>query len=96
VLLPGGRHKADNAAFAIRFHLGPGVDVTPTADNRGALLRIEGGPAWHFRCRGTGLMIDESIWIDEKSRITETKQLVLAGETAPGGATIGWLFRRAG
>lgn len=96
VLLPGGRHKSDGAAFAIRFHLGAGIDVSPTADNMGALLRVEGGPAWHFRCRGTGLMIDDSVWIDEKSRLCETKQLVLAGEAAPGGTTIGWLFRRAG
>ncbi|MGP1283402.1 MAG: heparinase II/III family protein [Parasphingopyxis sp.] len=96
VLLPGGRHKSDGAAFAIRFHLGAGVDVSPTADNMGALLRVEGGPAWHFRCRGTGLMIDDSVWVDEKSRLCETKQLVLAGEAAPGGTTIGWLFRRAG
>ncbi|RED17049.1 putative heparinase superfamily protein [Parasphingopyxis lamellibrachiae] len=96
VLLPGGRHKSEGAAFAIRFHLGAGVEVSPTADNMGALLRVEGGPAWHFRCRGTGLMIDDSVWIDEKSRLCKTKQLVLAGESSPGGTTIGWLFRRAG
>ncbi len=96
VLLPGGRGKSDGAAFAIRFHLGADVDVTPTADNMGALLKMDGGPAWHFRCRGTGLMIDDSVWIDEKSRLCKTKQLVLAGEAAPGGTTIGWLFRRAG
>jgi uncharacterized heparinase superfamily protein len=96
VLIPGGRHKSEGVAFAARFHLGPGIDVTPTADNMGALLRIEGGPAWHFRCRGTGLMVDDSLWVDERSRICPTKQLVLAGEAAPGGTTIGWLFRRAG
>lgn len=96
VLLPAGRRKSEGAAFAIRFHLGPGIDVSPTADNMGALLRVDGGPAWHFRCRGTGLMVDDSVWIDEKSRLCQTKQLVLAGEAEPGGATIGWLFRRAG
>jgi hypothetical protein len=41
-------------------------------------------------------MIDDSVWIDEKSRLCKTKQLVLAGEASPGGTTIGWLFRRAG
>ena len=96
VLLPGGRGKSDGAAFAIRFHLGADVEVTPTADNMGALLKMDGGPAWHFRCRGTGLMIDDRVWIDETSRLCKTKQLVLAGEAAPGGTTIGWLFRRAG
>lgn len=96
VLLPGGRKKAEDTSFAIRFHLAPGVEATPTADGSGALLRIPGGPAWHFRCRGARLDLDDSVWIDEKARICPTRQLVLTGEAAPGGATIGWLFRRAG
>jgi uncharacterized heparinase superfamily protein len=96
VLLPARRQKSDGAAFALRFHLAPGVDVTQTADGHGALLRIDGGPAWHFRCHGVGLILDDSIWIDDKSQICPSKQLVLAGKSPPGGATIGWLFRRAG
>ncbi len=96
VLQPAGRHRSDGAGFTVRFHLAPGIEVTPTADNSGALLRVVGGPAWHFRCRGAMVEIDDSIWIDEKSRVCPTRQLVLGGDADPGGASIGWLFRRAG
>ncbi len=96
VLIPAKRHKPGTAGYAIRFHLAPGIEVTPTADGQGVLLRPESGPAWQFRCRGAALSVEDSIWIDEKSRPRPTRQLVLAGETEAGGATVGWLFRRAG
>ena len=36
MLLPAGRKsKRGGVAFAIRFHLHPGVDVSPTADGSG-------------------------------------------------------------
>src|SRR5690606_17382761 len=64
-LLPAGRKgRASPAAFAIRFHLHPGVEVTPTADNAGALLRLRSGAAWQFRARGADLAIEESVWVD--------------------------------
>lgn len=96
VLLPGGRHKAEETPFAIRFHLGQGVDAAPTADKAGALLRVENGPAWHFRCRGALVEIDGSVWFDERSTPIPTKQLVISSTASSGGATVAWLLRRAG
>jgi len=97
VLLPSGSRKGGQAiGFAARFHLAPGVEATPTADGRGALLRIEGGPLWQFRCRGGGLGIEESIWIDSRGRPVSTNQLVVTGETPAGGTSISWAFKRAG
>lgn len=53
MLLPvGRRRKIATTAFAIRFHLGQGVQVSPTADGMAALLRLPGGALWQFRCRG--------------------------------------------
>jgi uncharacterized heparinase superfamily protein len=90
------RRKAGGAHFAIRFHLAPGVEVTPTADGQAALLRIDHGPLWQFRCRGGALTIEESLWIDANGRPTSSLQFVVSGETAAGGATVGWLLKRAG
>ena len=45
-------------AYAVRFHLHPSVEITSTADGQGAILRIRGGSAWRFRCRGGRLAID--------------------------------------
>lgn len=97
VLLPAkAKQKPMTSAFAVRFHLAPGIEATPTADGMGALLRIEKGALWQFRCRGGSLSIDESLWVDGNARPHHTLQLVLAGEAPPGGASIGWVLRRAG
>ena len=95
MLLPAGRRKR-SAPFAIRFHLAQHVEVTLTADNLGALLRIEGGPLWQFRCKGGTLDVEESLWVDTSGRPRETQQLVISAESPPGGASVSWLFKRAG
>ncbi|HEY0269513.1 MAG TPA: heparinase II/III family protein, partial [Sphingomonas sp.] len=86
VLLPAGTRKTSGVVtFALRFHLAPGVEATATADGLGALLRVDGGPLWQFRCRGGALSIEESIWIDGEGRPVSTSQLVVTGETPAGG-----------
>nr|WP_302054030.1 heparinase II/III family protein [Sphingomonas tagetis] len=95
-LLPSGRKsKATAIGFAIRFHLHPGVDVSPTADGSGALLRTKSGSAWQFRARGGTLAIEESVWIDGRGIPRETQQLVLTGNAPAGGHSVSWLFHRA-
>ncbi len=97
VLLPArAKQKPMTSAFAIRFHLAPGTEATPTADGMGALLRIERGALWQFRCRGGTLSIEESLWVDGAARPHNTVQLVVSGEASPGGASVGWMLRRAG
>ncbi len=96
-LLPvEGRRKPAATNFALRFHLGPNVEVSPTADGQGALLRISEGALWQFRCRGGALAVDDSIWVDGNGRPHPTQQLVITGETASGGASVSWALRRAG
>ncbi len=96
VLLPaGGGRGAATVGFAARFHLAPGIEATATADGMAALLRIDGGPLWQFRCRGGGLAIEDSIWMDGHGRPVTTAQLVVSGETPPGGTSLSWTFRRA-
>ena len=96
-LLPAPRQrKTSGAHFAIRFHLAPGVEVTPTADGLAVLLRINQGPLWQFRCRGGLLSIEESLWIDGGGHALPTLQFVVAGDATAGGTTVGWLLKRAG
>jgi uncharacterized heparinase superfamily protein len=97
ILLPaGGKRGAQTVGLAVRFHLAPGVEANATADGLGALLRIDGGPLWQFRCRGGTLGIEESIWIDGKGRPLSTSQLVVSGETPGGGTSVSWVLKRAG
>jgi uncharacterized heparinase superfamily protein len=91
----GRRRKGEALPFAVRFHLGPHVEAATTADGQGALLRVRGGPAWQFRCRGGRLDIEDSIWIDGLGKARATQQLVISGDTPAEGMTISWQFRRA-
>ena len=96
MLLPGSKkRKLAATAFAIRFHLGQGISVSPTADGMAALLRLPGGVLWQFRCRGGTLAIEDSLWIDSDGRPQPTHQLVVSGESPAGGASVSWALKRA-
>lgn len=95
-LIARGRRRIREAVpYAVRFHLAPGIEVTPTADGMGAILRPRGAPPWNFRCRGANLAIEESIVIDSAGRAQPTLQLVILGEVSNLGGDIGWQFRRS-
>ena len=94
-LIAKGRKKIrESAAYAVRFHLAPGVEATATADGMGAILRSRGAPPWNFRCRGGMLTVEESLWIDGRGQPQRTVQLVIVGEVSALGGEIGWQFRR--
>ena len=94
-LLPKGRARRGSTPFAIRFHLGPGVQASPTADGQAALLRSGAGALWQFRCRGAALTLEPSLWIDAAGLPQQTQQIVVAGDAAAGGASVTWAFKRA-
>lgn len=94
-LIAKGRKKIrEAAAYAVRFHLAPGVEATITADGMGAILRSKGAPPWNFRCRGGNLATEESLWINGRGQPLRTTQLVIVGEVSALGGDIGWTFRR--
>jgi uncharacterized heparinase superfamily protein len=95
-LIARGRKKIrEAAAYAIRFHLAPGVEPTVTADGMGAILRSAGAPPWNFRCRGAMLQVEESLFIDGQGQMVPTLQLVVVGEVSAIGGEIAWQFRRS-
>lgn len=88
------RRRPGKQPVELRFHLAPGVEPTLTADNQGALLRLDLGAPWQFRT-GTGLLsVEESLWVDGDGRPHTTRQLVVTSEALPGGSSIGWLLKR--
>lgn len=92
---PRSRRKGDKG-FALRFHLGPHISASLTADKLGALLRVGGGPLWQFRTSEGGLDIEQSLWVDGDGRPHPTEQLVVTGTAPAGGASIGWIFKHIG
>ena len=88
------RRRRTAAPFDVRFHLGSGVEATPTGGGQGALLKLADGKLWQFKARGGTLAIEESIWIDLDGRPRPTQQLVLSG--VAGATSVNWSFKRAG
>ncbi len=86
--------------YAVRFHLGPGVAATPTADGAGALLKLPQGRVWALKTRVDGgpgkVAIEASIWVDPAGTVHKTQALVISGRTQKAAASIGWSFKRAG
>jgi uncharacterized heparinase superfamily protein len=90
------RRRIAECGFTLRFHLGPEVEPTLTADRQGALLRLSNGTLWQFRV-GTGeLVLEDSLWVDGEGRPHPAQQLVVSGTAGGGGSSIGWLLRRSG
>ena len=97
-LQPAGRRlgRRSSPNFDIRFHLGAGVEATPTADGAGALLKLPQGRVWAFKAVGGSVGIEPSLWIDEHGHIERTQQLVITGQAVKAAASIAWSFKRAG
>ncbi len=94
VLVPVRRTR-HSTAFAVRFHLGLGVDASPTAVGNGALLRLPDGRMWQFRCQDGALTLEDSLWVDAQGQMHATHQIVIAGDVPAGGTTINWVLKRA-
>lgn len=101
VLEPSGkRGKRGKVGFAIRFHLGAGVETALSADKRGAGLALPDGSYWQMRLGGdigdAELAIEESLWVDGEGRPLGTSQLVINGLASRGGGRFPWLLKRMG
>jgi uncharacterized heparinase superfamily protein len=97
LLVPAGkRGKRGKVGFAIRFHLGPGIDVGLSEDRQGVGLALPDGNYWQFRAGEGDIEIEESIWSDRHGRPQAIKQLVLQGLVSRGGGTFSWLLKKMG
>jgi len=102
VLVPASRKgKRGKVGFAIRFHLGRGVEVELSQDKRGASLLARDGRLWQFRLGGdaagageVALAIEDSLWVDGAGRPHPVHQLVIEGLTSRGGGQFSWLFKK--
>jgi uncharacterized heparinase superfamily protein len=101
LLVPAGKKgKRGKIAFAIRFHIGPGIELGLAQTGRGAGLALPDGSYWQFRCgelgEGVTLAIEESLWVDGQGRPRPIEQLVIQGLAPRAGATFSWLFKKMG
>jgi len=104
ILIPSSKNgKRGKIAFALRFHLGRGVEVQLSGDKRGASLLLPDGRLWQFRLGGDRagageitLSAEDSLWVDGDGRPHATEQLVIAGLALRSGGQFSWLLRKTG
>ena len=101
LLVPAGKQgKRGKIGFAIRFHIGPGIDLGLSDDGKGAGLALPDGSYWQFRLgqvgEGVTLAVEESLWVDGLGRPQPIEQLVIQGMTPRSGGSFAWLFKKMG
>lgn len=97
LLLPtGGKGKRGKVGYAIRFHLGPGVEAGVSEDRQGAGIALPDGSYWQFRSGGGEISLEESIWADAQGRPVPVLQLVIQGLVSRGGGNFAWLLKKMG
>jgi uncharacterized heparinase superfamily protein len=100
LLVPVGRKgRRGKLPFAIRFHLGPGVEVGLSDSGIGAGLALADGAYWQFVAAvldDCELAVEESIWVDGGGRPHPIQQLVIQGMVSRGGGSFSWLLKRMG
>jgi uncharacterized heparinase superfamily protein len=104
ILIPtSSKGKRGKIAFAIRFHLGRGVEVQLSGDKRGAMLLLPDGRLWQFRLGGDKgqageitLSAEDSLWVDGDGRPHATEQLVIEGLALRSGGQFSWLLKKTG
>ncbi|NVD44560.1 heparinase II/III family protein [Qipengyuania atrilutea] len=101
LLVPQGKKgKRGKIGFAIRFHLGPGVEAGLSDDKRGVGLALPDGSYWQMRLGSDAddgeIEIEESLWIDAQGKPRPTQQIVICGLTSRGGGRFPWLLKKMG
>ena len=72
-------NRGGKDAFAIRFHLNPGVQAARTASGRGVMLELADGETWEFQTDGLEAEIEDSILISNTRGNRKTVQIVIHG-----------------
>jgi uncharacterized heparinase superfamily protein len=89
-----GKGKRGKVPYALRFHLGAGVEVSLPEGGRGATLALADGGYWQFVAGEGTLEVDESLWVDGDGRPHPVQQLVMQGLVSRGGGSFSWLIKK--
>lgn len=77
-------------AYAVRFHLHPGVVASPQLEDNAVLLRLPSGASWRLRASRARLSVEDSVFMAGEPR--RTSQVVLSAEA--GTPSVQWALGR--
>jgi uncharacterized heparinase superfamily protein len=89
-----GRGRKGKVGYAIRFHLGPFVDLRLATDGHAADLVLPDGSFWRFSAGGAVMTAEESLFVDGDGRPHEVRQLVIEGQASREGDAFAWVLRK--
>jgi uncharacterized heparinase superfamily protein len=81
-------------AFAVRFHLHPGVKASRAPDGQGVMLVLPNKDVWNFESHEDNLEIEESVYLGGQDGPRRTVQIVIAGNARKIGR-VHWTLRQA-
>ena len=97
LLVPTGKKgKRGKVGFAIRFHLGPNIELGLSEDGQGVGMALPDGSYWQFRAAGGEVSVEDSFWVDGQGRPVPIQQLVVSGLVSRGGGNFAWLLKKMG
>lgn len=95
LLVPTGRRgKRGTIGVALRFHLGPHIELAQGRDGLGVTLALPDGSLWQFRSGREPVTLEESIWADGSGRPLATRQLVISAKIPRSGESFSWLLKK--
>lgn len=95
LLVPAGRKgKRGMIGVALRFHLGPHIELAASSEGKGVTLALPDGSLWQFRSGRDAISVEESLWADGQGRPLGTRQLVIAAKVPRSGESFSWLLKK--
>lgn len=95
LLVPTGRRgKRGMIGVALRFHLGPHIELAQGSDGLGVTLALPDGSLWQFRSGRDQVTLEESLWSDGMGRPFATRQLVISAKVPRSGESFSWLLKK--
>ncbi|MES2300644.1 MAG: heparinase II/III-family protein, partial [Pseudomonadota bacterium] len=95
LLVPAGRKgKRGMIGVALRFHLGPHIELAASSDGKGVTLALPDGSLWQFRSGRDAIAVEESLWADGQGRPLGTRQLVISAKVPRSGESFSWLLKK--
>jgi uncharacterized heparinase superfamily protein len=91
---PGGRTRANQTDYALRFHLHPSVKVSQLSDARGVMLVLPNRDVWTFEALDDKVDLEDSVFLAGNDGPRRTAQIVIRQDLRQA-SSIRWSFVRS-
>jgi len=91
---PGGRNRANQTDYALRFHLHPSVKASRLSDARGVMLVLPNRDVWTFEALDDKVDLEDSVFLAGNDGPRRTAQIVIRQDLRQA-SSIRWSFIRS-